>query len=88
MHVQPCRRTLARAALLVVAMTAAGCVVEPVPPPRRVVVEPAVRVVPVAPPPGVVYVEPRGPVPAPGYLWRYHPQRGWGWYHEEHGWRH
>lgn len=31
-------------------------------------------------------VRPTYPSPAPGYIWRFHPQYGWGWYHPRFGW--
>ena len=37
-------------------------------------------------PPGVAYVAPTYAVPAPGYVWGYHAQYGWGWRHPELGW--
>lgn len=52
-------------------------------------VQPApVYVSPVPPPYGTVYVQPRGYAPGPGWGWSYHPHRGYGWHHAEHGWRH
>ena len=56
-----------------------GCVVAPP------VVRPVVRPVYVAPA-GVVYVEPTYVVPAPGYVWAYHPRYGWGYRHPQYGW--
>jgi hypothetical protein len=38
-------------------------------------------------PPGVTYVAPTYAVPAPGYVWAYHPHYGWGWHHPAWGWR-
>ena len=38
------------------------------------------------PPPGVVYVQPTYALPAPGYVWLYHPRFGWGYRHPQHGW--
>jgi hypothetical protein len=38
------------------------------------------------PPAGVAYVAPTYAVPAPGYVWGYHAQFGWGWRHPDHGW--
>jgi hypothetical protein len=34
----------------------------------------------------VVSVGPNGPVPAPGFVWRFHQGYGWGWYHPRYGW--
>ncbi len=31
-------------------------------------------------------VRPAYPMPAPGYMWRVHPNNGWGWHHPEFGW--
>jgi len=59
---------------IVLAAALTGCIVAPVPPPGVVV------------PPGVVYVAPTYAVPGPGYVWRYHPEHGWGWHHPESGW--
>lgn len=56
-----------------------GCVVAPP------VVRPVVRPVYVVPA-GVVYVEPTYVVPAPGYVWAYHPRYGWGYRHPQYGW--
>lgn len=53
-------------------------------PPAPVMVAPPPRGVLV--PPGVVYIEPTYPRPAVGFLWRYHPRYGWGWYHPRRGW--
>ena len=39
-----------------------------------------------AAPPGVIYVAPTYAMPAPGYVWQYHAQFGWGWRHANHGW--
>ncbi len=58
----------------------AGCVVAP-PAPVRVEARPVVVT-----PPGVVYVAPTYAMPAPGYVWHYHPHYGWGWYHPVYGW--
>lgn len=81
-----------------VSLLLAGCVVAPAHPvrvgPPPVVVAPAPAPVVVAPapvviapaPPGVVYIAPTYAIPAPGYVWRYHPRFGWGWYHADHGW--
>jgi hypothetical protein len=65
---------------LVIAMIGAvsGCIIAPAPPPGP---PPGVVV-----PPGVVYVEPAYPMPAPGYVWAYHPGFGWGWRHPNYGW--
>jgi hypothetical protein len=38
-------------------------------------------------PSGVTYVAPTYAVPAPGYVWAYHPRYGWGWHHPAWGWR-
>lgn len=63
-------------AMSVLCLALCGCVfrAEPLPPPGVVV------------PPGVVYVAPAYASPGPGYVWRHHPEHGWGWYHAEHGW--
>ncbi len=61
-------------AALAMAGALSGCVV---------VDEPAVVA---GPPAGVAYVAPVRPVPAPGYVWRYHPRHGWGWWHPHYGW--
>jgi hypothetical protein len=37
-------------------------------------------------PPGVTYVAPTYAIPAPGYVWAYHPRWGWGWHHPAWGW--
>ena len=37
-------------------------------------------------PAGVTYVAPGYPLPAPGYVWAYHPRWGWGWDHPAWGW--
>jgi hypothetical protein len=39
-----------------------------------------------AAPAGVAYVGPTYAIPGPGYLWRYHPHYGWGWWHPRYGW--
>ena len=31
-------------------------------------------------------VRPTYAIPGPGYLWRFHPNYGWGWYHPRFGW--
>ena len=41
---------------------------------------------PIAPPVGVAVVSAPVVVPGPGYLWRYHPRWGWGWWHPSMGW--
>ena len=72
------RMTLKYAALVPAALVAAaltGCVVTP----------PSVRPL-YAPPPGVAYVQPTYAIPAPGYVWAYHPNYGWGWHHPQYGW--
>jgi hypothetical protein len=47
----------------------------------------AVVVAPVPAPPGVVFVAPRYPAPAVGYVWGWHPnRRHYGWYHPRFGW--
>lgn len=56
-----------------------GCVIAPP------VVHPVYRPVYVTPP-GVVYIAPTYVLPAPGYVWQYHPTYGWGWRHPAHGW--
>ena len=45
-------------------------------------------IAPIRPPREVVYVTPRGPSPGRDWNWSYHPSKGYGWYHPEHGWRH
>ncbi len=45
-------------------------------------------IAPIQPPREVIYVAPRGRAPGPGWNWNYHPSYGYGWYHQEHGWRH
>lgn len=73
-------KTLGCAALAAAAFTAlSGCVVQPA------VVRPAYPAG-YGPPPGVVYVAPTYAVPAPGYVWLYHPHYGWGWHHPQQGW--
>ena len=37
-------------------------------------------------PPNVTYVAPTYAIPGPGYVWAYHPRRGWGWNHPAWGW--
>ena len=48
-------------------------------------------------PPPPMYVEPLPPTyyvapwyesPGPGWVWRYHPNYGWGYQHPQHGWYH
>lgn len=70
-------KTTALAVLCAAAL--GGCVVQPA------VVRPAYTVGD-GPPPGVVYVAPTYAMPAPGYVWLYHPSYGWGWHHPQHGW--
>lgn len=60
------------------AFAASGCIVAPARPVWYAPAEVA--------PAGVVYVAPAYPMPAAGYLWRYHPGYGWGWYHPQYGW--
>lgn len=74
------------AAAAIAAASLAGCVAYPVYPvrPRPA---PVAVIEPAGPPPGVVYVQPVGVAPAPGYLWRYHRVYGWGWWHPHYGWR-
>jgi hypothetical protein len=68
------------------AVLMSGCVVAPLPP-RHVVRIQQVIVEPVyAPPAGVVYVQPTYAIPAPGYVWQYHANFGWGWRHPNYGW--
>lgn len=80
--------TVALAAMA--AALVSGCVVAPLGV-RPVAVYPA-NVQPVyaqqefAPPPGVVYVQPTYVLPAPGYVWGYHPHYGWGYRHPQYGW--
>jgi hypothetical protein len=66
--------TLCAALLLPLALSA--CVVAPLPPPRPIY----------GPPPGVAYMAPTYAIPAPGYVWSYHAQYGWGWHHPQYGW--
>ena len=73
-------RTASVAAVAVAAALSAGCIVVPARP-AVAVYAPAAEA-----PAGVVYVAPSYPVPAAGYLWRYHPGYGWGWYHPQYGW--
>lgn len=63
------------AAVLCATATLGGCVVAPVG------MEPAY-----AHPPGVVYVTPTYGMPAPGYMWQFNSQYGWGWRHPRQGW--
>lgn len=70
------------ASLLTVVL--AGCVVAPLPPPRAVYGPPPGAMY--GPPPGVVYVAPTYAVPAPGFVWSYHAQYGWGYHHPQYGW--
>ena len=67
------------------AVLSSGCVVAPLPP-RAVRVQPVLVEPAYAPPPGVVYVQPTYALPAPGYVWRYHGNLGWGWRHPNYGW--
>ena len=62
-------------ACLMLAATLGGCYVAPAPGPG-----------PYAAPAGVAYVQPGYAIPGPGYLWRYHPRYGWGWWHPRYGW--
>lgn len=41
---------------------------------------------PIVPPVSVAVVPAPVVVPGPGYYWRYHPYRGWGWYRPRGGW--
>lgn len=34
----------------------------------------------------LVVIRPTSPIPGPGYIWRFHPAWGWGWYHPRFGW--
>ena len=63
----------------VCAAALSGCVIAPP------VVHPVYRPVYVTPP-GVVYIAPTYVLPAPGYVWQYNPNFGWGWRHPDHGW--
>lgn len=68
------------------AVLMSGCVVAPLPL-RHVVRIQQVIVEPVyTPPAGVVYVQPTYAIPAPGYVWQYHANFGWGWRHPNYGW--
>ena len=66
-------------ASIILAATLGGCVVAPSPyaPPAGLAYTPPV---------GVAYVAPTYAIPGPGYLWRYHPHYGWGWWHPVYGW--
>lgn len=67
--------------LAVTECVSAGVVVR-VPPPV-VVVPPPVVVAPARKP---VYVVPTYRRPARGYVWKYNPRHGWGWYSPRYGW--
>ncbi|MDR6539752.1 hypothetical protein [Variovorax soli] len=64
------------AALVAATAPLTGCVVAPAVPARHAHVAPA----------GVAYVAPVYAMPAPGYVWEYHPRFGWGWRHPVYGW--
>ena len=63
----------------VLAAALSGCVIAPP------VVHPVNRPAYITPP-GVVYIAPTYVLPAPGYVWQYHPNYGWGWRHPDNGW--
>jgi hypothetical protein len=71
--------TLIVAFAIVAATSLSACIVAPVTPSGT-------TVAPVAPPPGTVYVAPPYPAPAVGFMWLWHPEIGWGWYHPQRGW--
>ena len=48
----------------------------------------AAYVEPSAPPVGIAVVAPSYASPGPGWAWRYHPRRGWGWFNPHRGWHH
>ena len=58
-----------------------GCAVYPAYPERPVQYQPVYQA-----PAGVVYVAPSYAIPAPGYIWMFHPGYGWGWHHPQYGW--
>jgi hypothetical protein len=64
------------AALVATAAALGGCVVTPAVPVGPAYVAPS----------GVAYVAPAYAMPAPGYVWAYHPRFGWGWHHRAYGW--
>lgn len=76
-------KTLKLACAAMLAASLAGCVVAP--PVVRPIYRPAYGA-PYVPPPGVVYVAPTYVLPAPGYVWQYHANYGWGWRHPDRGW--
>ncbi len=63
---------------IVLAATLGGCVVATAPGPYAADAYAA--------PAGVAYVGPSYAIPGPGYVWRYHPHYGWGWWHPHYGW--
>ena len=65
--------------VLILAAAVSGCVIAPP------VAHPVYQPVYVTPP-GVVYIAPTYALPAPGYVWQYHQNYGWGWRHPDHGW--
>ncbi len=48
----------------------------------------AAYVEPSTPPIGLAFVAPTYATPGPGWAWRYHPRRGWGWFNPHRGWHH
>ena len=72
--------TLSSIATVCATAALGGCVMAPV------AMQPAYGGPVYAAPPGVVYVAPTYAIPAPGFLWQFHPQFGWGWRHPNHGW--
>lgn len=73
---------LAAGLFLAVSDYVSAAVVVRVPPPV-VVVPPPVVVAPARKP---VYIAPTYRRPAHGYVWKYHPRHGWGWYNPRYGW--
>jgi hypothetical protein len=63
--------TFSAVALLAVSLS--GCIIAPMRP---------AYVAPV----GVAYVGPTYAMPAPGYVWAYHANYGWGWHSPQYGW--
>ena len=68
------------------AVLMSGCVIAPLPAPHTVRVQPMVVEPIYAAPSGVVYLQPTYVMPAPGYVWQYHANYGWGWRHPNYGW--
>ncbi len=79
---------------LVASIALAGCVVAPPQPVYNPQPQPVyapapagyVYTQPIAPPPNTVYVQPTYAAPAIGFVWAFHPQFGYGYYHPHHGW--